>query len=63
MLESIYSGSLGSWTLSIVRYSKENNVSEIGCFRPQVKEWETPTLLGPLESANLGHWTYPLQFS
>jgi hypothetical protein len=25
------------FTLSIVRYSKEHNVSDSGCFRPQVK--------------------------
>jgi hypothetical protein len=25
------------------------------CFRPEVKG-ETPTLLGPLERANLSHW-------
>jgi hypothetical protein len=25
------------------------------CFRPQVRR-ETPTLLGPLERANLNHW-------
>jgi hypothetical protein len=30
------------------------------CFRPQVKVGEkTPTQLGPLERANLNHWTNP----
>jgi hypothetical protein len=27
------------------------------CFRPQVNGWETPALLGPLETGNLDHWT------
>jgi hypothetical protein len=27
------------------------------CFRPQVRGEETPTLLGPLDRANLNHWT------
>jgi hypothetical protein len=27
------------------------------CFRPQVKGKKTPTQLGPLEKANLSHWT------
>jgi hypothetical protein len=26
-------------------------------FRPQARGWETPTLLGPLEQANLNHQT------
>jgi hypothetical protein len=26
------------------------------CFHPQVRGWEAPTLLGPLERANLNHW-------
>jgi hypothetical protein len=30
------------------------------CVRPQVKVGEkTPTQLGPLERANLNHWTHP----
>jgi hypothetical protein len=49
------------WTLSIVRYSKEHNVSETGflfVFRWRWSgEWETPTLLGPLERANPNPWT------
>jgi hypothetical protein len=32
-----YSGKLGFWTLSIVRYSKEHKFAETGCFRPQVR--------------------------
>jgi hypothetical protein len=31
------------------------------CFHPQVRG-ETPTLLGPLERANLNHWTRVLYF-
>jgi hypothetical protein len=27
------------------------------CFHPEVKGWETYILLGPLERANLNHWT------
>jgi hypothetical protein len=27
--------------------------SETGCFRPHVRGWETRTLLGPLEGADL----------
>jgi hypothetical protein len=42
--------------MSIVRYSEEHNISETGYFRLQVKGWETPTLLGPLERADLNHW-------
>jgi hypothetical protein len=40
--------------------SKEYNVSETGstgCFHPQTRGGETCTLLGPLERANLNHWT------
>jgi hypothetical protein len=40
-------------------YSKEHKTTErFGnrtCFRPQVRGWETPTTLGPLERANLNH--------
>jgi hypothetical protein len=49
-------GLMGFWNLAIVRYSEQHYVSETECFRPQVRGWETPTLLGPLERANLGHW-------
>jgi hypothetical protein len=41
---------LGSWTLSIVR--KHTQVSG-----------ETSTVLGPLERANLDHWTAPVRFT
>jgi hypothetical protein len=27
------------------------------CFRPQVRNWETSTLLGPLETVYPSHWT------
>jgi hypothetical protein len=35
------------------------------CFRPQVKWKEeiSPTQLGPLEGANLNHWTNPVRFT
>jgi hypothetical protein len=46
-------------TLSIVRVleTRKHYVSEIGCFRPLVREGRTPILLGPLETANCKHWT------
>jgi hypothetical protein len=52
-------------TLSIVRYSRNQKTQRFGnwiCFRPQVRG-ETPTLLGPLERANLKRLrreTYPV---
>jgi hypothetical protein len=54
------SGSLGLWISSTVRYSKERNVfGNWICFRRQVRGWETPTVLGMLERANLNHWATP----
>jgi hypothetical protein len=50
-------GLLGFWTLSIVRYSKEHNVLETACFHSRVRAWETPTLLGMSEKADLKCWT------
>jgi hypothetical protein len=50
---------LDFWTLSIVRYSRNQKAQRFGnwiCFHPQVGG-ETPTLLGPLERANLNHCT------
>jgi hypothetical protein len=44
---------LGFWTFFIVWYCREHDVSEMICFRPQVKGEKTPTQLGPLERANL----------
>jgi hypothetical protein len=49
-------GITGFWTLYIARYSKEH-VSETGSV--SVLMWRgggTPTLLGPVERANLNHW-------
>jgi hypothetical protein len=46
-----HSGLLGFWTLSIVRYSKEYDVSETG---PVSVPWRH--LLDPLERANLNNW-------
>jgi hypothetical protein len=43
---------LGFWTLSIIRYYKEHNISEADVFWG----WETPTLLGLSERANPNHW-------
>jgi hypothetical protein len=46
------SGLPGFWILSIVRYFEEHyRTQRFGnwiCFRPQVRGWETPTLLGPV---------------
>jgi hypothetical protein len=36
---------------------RKHNVSETGCFRSQVRG-KKPTLLSPLERANLNHWTH-----
>jgi hypothetical protein len=41
--------------VSIVRYSKEHSVSETGSVSV-LRGGGTPTLLGPLERANLSHW-------
>jgi hypothetical protein len=54
----IYSNSdlLNIWALSIVRYSKECNISENWiCFRPQGKGLEAHILPCPLESDDLSH--------
>jgi hypothetical protein len=41
----------------ILRNTKEHNVSESGSVSPSSNEgWETHTLLGPLEKANLSHF-------
>jgi hypothetical protein len=32
-------------------------------FCPQVREGKKPTQLGPLERANLNHWTTPVRFT
>jgi hypothetical protein len=50
---------LGSWTLSIVRYSRNQKTQCFGSwilFRPQVKDDDTYSV-GPLERANLNHWS------
>jgi hypothetical protein len=47
---------LGFWTLSIIWYFKEHNVSETGSVSSS-GEGETPTLLGSLERANFIHWS------
>jgi hypothetical protein len=56
---------LSFWTLSIVQYSRnpkkkirEHNVSETGSVSVlRSGGGGTPSLLGPLEIANLNHWT------
>jgi hypothetical protein len=50
---------LGFWTLSIVRYSKELEKTAFGKLDlfPSSGGGERPTLLGPLERANLKYWT------
>jgi hypothetical protein len=57
---SCCSGLLGVWTLSIVWYSKKHKRTtfwKLDLFPFSGEGWETPTLLGPLEGANLNHWT------
>jgi hypothetical protein len=62
LLTMVYNtrGLLGFWTSSVLQYSKEHKRTQrFGkwvCFRPQ-EGWETATLLGLLERANLGYWT------
>jgi hypothetical protein len=52
---------LSFWTLSIAQYSKkirEHNVLETGSVSVLRSGGErTPSQLGPLERANLNHWT------
>jgi hypothetical protein len=52
-------GITGFLELSVVRYSKEHYRTQRSgnwiCFIPHM-EWETLTLLGPLEKANFSHW-------
>jgi hypothetical protein len=45
---------LGFLTLSIVRLKKQRFRNCV-LFRPQVRGWETSTLLGPLEGTKLNH--------
>jgi hypothetical protein len=48
-----------SWTLSIARNSENWNTAfrKLDLFPSSGEGRETPTLLGPLERANLKHWT------
>jgi hypothetical protein len=39
-----YWGLSSFWTLTIVQYSQEYNLSETGCFCLQVKGWKEPGL-------------------
>jgi hypothetical protein len=59
-LKTSYTELMGFWSSSIVRTLKNHKIKtrRLGnwiCFRPQVRG--APTLLGPLERANLNHWT------
>jgi hypothetical protein len=47
---------LGSWTSSVICYSKQHNVLETGSVSI-LTWWETCTLLGPLEGANPNDWS------
>jgi hypothetical protein len=55
----LHLGLLAFWTLSIARYAKEHKrTGRFGnCihFRHQMSEWEAPTLLRPLETADLNY--------
>jgi hypothetical protein len=54
------------WTFPIFRYSREFKTRRFRnwiCFRPLVRGEKTPTQLGPLERANLNHWTAPARLN
>lgn len=51
-----FRGVLSFWTMSTICYSTEHTTSETG-WCPQVKAWESPTLLDLIESANPSPWT------
>jgi hypothetical protein len=48
----------GLCPLSAVLKTREHNISETGSISLLRLSGETPTLLGPLERANLHHWTF-----
>jgi hypothetical protein len=48
---------LGLCPLSGILETRKQCFGNWICFRPQVREWETPTLLGPIETANFNHRT------
>jgi hypothetical protein len=55
-----FSEFLSFWTLSIVQYSKkfENTTfRKLDLFPSSGQGGKTPSQLGPLERANLNHWT------
>jgi hypothetical protein len=58
-----HSESLGFRTVSIVRNSKYKKTQRFGnwLFPSSGEVGKTPTLLGPLERANLNHWTTHVQ--
>jgi hypothetical protein len=54
----------GLFLSSGILETRKHDVSETGCFRPQIKGGnKTPTQLGPLERVNLNHWRAPVRFS
>jgi hypothetical protein len=46
----------GFWILSVVGYSRNYKTFRKLDLFPSSGEWETHTLLGPLERFNLSHW-------
>jgi hypothetical protein len=50
----------GLCPLSGILNTRKHNVSETGPVSVLMGVKETPTLLGPLERANLNHWSSPL---
>jgi hypothetical protein len=56
----VVSGLLGFWTLAIVCYSRKHkrtqHFQKLYMFLSLGEGWETPSLLGPLDRANLHHW-------
>jgi hypothetical protein len=60
MYKNLESESLSMRTLSIVRKSNElenTTFRELDLFPSSYEERETSTMLGPIERANLNHWT------
>lgn len=52
-LNCLHTELLGFWTLSIAQYSRKqkHDVSETGCFRPQVWKGENTYSVGPLRES------------
>jgi hypothetical protein len=54
----MHSELLSFWTSSIVQYSKNATFRKLDLFPSTGQEGKTPSQLGPLERANLNHWTF-----